>query len=322
MWLYSFYTSGTTGLPKATRITHARIVEWSFWFAGMMAASQDDRLYNCLPMYHSVGGVVAVGSMLVVGGCVVVRERFSACRFWNDIVEAQCTVFQYIGELCRYLISNPVQSNECQHQLRLAVGNGLQADVWEEFQNRFGVARILEFYAATEGGISLYNCQGKPGAIGHVPSFLAQRFAVALIRCDLETGVPLHNAEGFCQLCDPDEIGEAIGKLGNGRRFDGYSDPTASEHKILRDVFVPGDQYFRTGDLMQRDRQGYYYFIDRLGDTFRWKGENVSTTEVTAVMRRCPGIVDAVVHGVPIGASKVALAWRRSSRMSLFIWRP
>ena len=298
------YTSGTTGLPKATRITHARIVEWSFWFAGMMGASQDDRLYNCLPMYHSVGGVVAVGSMLVVGGCVVVRERFSASRFWDDIVDTQCTVFQYIGELCRYLISNPLQSNERQHQLRLAVGNGLQAGVWVKFQDRFGVARILEFYAATEGGISLYNCEGKPGAIGRVPAFLAQRFAVALIRCDLETGVPLRNAEGFCQLCDPHEIGEAIGKLGDGRRFDGYSDPAASEHKILRDVFVAGDRYFRTGDLMQRDRQGYYYFVDRMGDTFRWKGENVSTTVVEAVMRGCPGVVDAVVYGVPIAGQE------------------
>jgi fatty-acyl-CoA synthase len=293
------YTSGTTGLPKATNITHRRIVEWSYWFAGMMDTRTSDRLYNCLPMYHSIGGVVAIGAMLVKGGSVYIRDRFSASQFWDDICDNDCTVFQYIGELCRYLTLTEPHPRERAHQLRLACGNGMQKDVWLKFQERFAVPRILEFYAATEGALSLYNCEGKPGAIGRVPPFLAHRFPSLVIRCDLETGVPLRNENGFCMRCDNDEPGEAISKM-VGRQFDGYTDPEASDRKLLHDVFEVGDQWFRSGDLMQKDQAGYYYFIDRLGDTFRWKGENVSSSEVAAALRGVPGVVDAVVYGVII----------------------
>jgi fatty-acyl-CoA synthase len=176
------YTSGTTGLPKAVNVTHGRIVEWSYWFAGMMDVQQSDRLYNCLPMYHSIGGIVAIGAMLAKGGSVFIRERFSASRFWDDIIEGQCTMFQYIGELCRYLLRSDQHPRETQHKLRLCCGNGLRGDVWEAFQHRFAIPQILEFYAATEGCVSLYNCEGRPGAIGRVPAFLAHRFPVALIK--------------------------------------------------------------------------------------------------------------------------------------------
>lgn len=153
------YTSGTTGVPKAANITHRRIVEWSFWFAGMMDAQPSDRLYNCLPMYHSIGGIVAIGAMLVKGGSVVIRARFSASRFWDDVVDAECTIFQYIGELCRYLLRGPAHPRERLHRLRLACGNGLSGDIWTTFQGRFGIPRILEYYAATEGIVSLYNAE-------------------------------------------------------------------------------------------------------------------------------------------------------------------
>ena len=207
------YTSGTTGAPKAARVTHGRIVEWSYWFAGMMDARQEDRLYDCLPLYHSTGGVVAIGAMLVAGGSVLIRARFSAKRFWNDVAEGDCTIFQYIGELCRYLNASPTHPRERTHRLRLACGNGLQGDVWTEFADRFGVPQILEFYAATEGSVSLYNCEGKPGAIGRVPPMLAQRFPVALIKVDAETGAALRDSDGRCIACAADEIGEALGKI-------------------------------------------------------------------------------------------------------------
>jgi fatty-acyl-CoA synthase len=294
------YTSGTTGLPKATIITHRRITEWSFWFAGLMDTQPSDRLYNCLPMYHSVGGVVAIGSMLVKGGSVYISERFSVSHFWDEIINSHCTIFQYIGELCRYLTLSQSHPKEQQHQLRLACGNGMQEDVWIEFQKRFAIPHVLEFYAATEGNLSLYNCEGKPGAIGRVPSFLANRFSVTLIQCDPDTAIPLRDENGFCIKCDVEQPGEAISQIDQNRKFDGYTDPISSQKKLLQNVFMEGDCWFRSGDLMRKDVNGYYYFVDRLGDTFRWKGENVSTTEVAGVLRQCVGVQHAVVYGVKI----------------------
>src|SRR5262245_61915347 len=157
------YTSGTTGLPKAAVVNHYRLLIWSLWFAGMMDTRPDDRMYNCLPMYHSVGGVVATGAVLVNGGSVVIRDKFSASRFWDDVVRWDCTLFQYIGELCRYLLRAPPQVDERAHRLRLACGNGLRGDIWVEFKERFGIPRVLEFYAATEGNVTLFNYEGKPG---------------------------------------------------------------------------------------------------------------------------------------------------------------
>jgi fatty-acyl-CoA synthase len=299
------YTSGTTGLPKAVNVSHFRVMQWSHWFAGMMDTRPDDRVYNCLPMYHSVGGVAAIGAALVNGGSVVLRERFSASRFWDDVVESKCTIFQYIGELCRYLVNTPPHTSEAQHQLRLACGNGLRADVWEEFLRRFHILQILEFYAATEGNFSLYNCEGRVGAIGRIPSFLKHRLSMALLKFDFETGEPIRNEAGFCVRCSTNEAGEAIGQIlddGNSAagRFEGYADKAATEKKILRNVFVTGDAWFRTGDLMRKDESGFFYFVDRIGDTFRWKGENVSTTEVAATVCAHPGVVEAVVYGVTI----------------------
>lgn len=299
------YTSGTTGLPKAANVSHFRIMQWSHWFAGMANTRANDRMYNCLPMYHSVGGVVAIGAMLVNGGSVALRERFSASHFWDDIADWDCTLFQYIGELCRYLVNNPPHPRETAHRLRLCCGNGLRAGVWEDFQRRFRIPRILEFYAATEGSFSLYNCEGKPGAIGRIPSFLAHRFPMALVQFDPDREAPRRGADGFCIRSAANEVGEAIGKIADpdsvsAARFEGYADPAASEQKILRDVFAKGDAWFRSGDLMRRDEQGFFHFVDRVGDTFRWKGENVSTTEVAEIISRCPGVTYAVVYGVTV----------------------
>lgn len=299
------YTSGTTGMPKAANINHYRVMLATHGFAGVMATTSSDRMYDCLPMYHTAGGLVATGALLVNGGSVVIRERFSAREFWDDIVRNDCTLFQYIGELCRYLAHTPPHPNETRHKLRLVCGNGLRPDIWEEFKNRFRIPMILEFYAATEGNVSMFNFEGKPGAIGRIPWFLAHRFPTALVQFDVEKEQPVRNAQGFCVACAPDEVGEAVGKIINdaarpAARFEGYARKAEDDKKILRDVFERGDAWFRTGDLMRKDKDGFFYFVDRIGDTFRWKGENVSTSEVAEAICRYPAIVEANVYGVPV----------------------
>jgi fatty-acyl-CoA synthase len=299
------YTSGTTGLPKAANVSHFRIMQWSHWFAGLMATEPGDRMYNCLPMYHSVGGVVAIGATLAGGGSVVIRERFSASEFWSDVVRWNCTLFQYIGELCRYLLHTKPSADETRHHIRICCGNGLRPDIWEDFKTRFQIPQILEFYAATESNVSLSNIDGKPGAIGRIPSFLAHRFPAILVKFDLERQEPVRNEQGFCIRCAPNETGEAIGRIlmdpaNPGTRFEGYTSRKASEEKILRNVFEQGDAWFRTGDLMRKDEKGYFYFVDRIGDTFRWKGENVSTTDVSETICAFPGILEANVYGVSV----------------------
>ena len=302
--LYIF-SSGTTGLPKAANISHGRVMQWTNWFAAMMDTQSTDRLYNCLPMYHSVGGVQAPGALLCGGGSVAIREKFSAGQFWNDICRWDCTMFQYIGELCRYLLHTESSARETGHRIRMACGNGLRPDVWETFQNRFNIPRILEFYAATEGNVSLFNVEGEPGSIGRFPPYLAHRSPVALVRFDFEKEAPVRNEQGFCVRCGPNEAGEAIGPISNGAadfggRFEGYTSSEASEKKIFRDVFKSGDAWFRTGDLMRRNEKGFFYFVDRVGDTFRWKGENVAASEVGETICEFPGVRQANVYGVEI----------------------
>ncbi|HXW26692.1 MAG TPA: long-chain-acyl-CoA synthetase [Xanthobacteraceae bacterium] len=299
------YTSGTTGMPKAANINHYRLMLATHGFAGIMDTRATDRIYDCLPMYHTVGGVVATGAALIAGGSVAIREKFSAREFWDDIARWDCTVFQYIGELCRYLVNSPPHPREATHRLRLACGNGLRPDVWGEFQKRFRIPQILEFYAATEGNVSMFNFEGKPGAVGRIPWFLAHRFPTKLVKFDIEAEQPVRNAEGLCVACAPNEVGEAVGKILKdpsrpGSRFEGYASEAETEKKILHDVFEKGDAWFRTGDLMRQDEQGYFYFVDRIGDTFRWKGENVATSQVSETITVFPGVKQANAYGVAV----------------------
>jgi fatty-acyl-CoA synthase len=303
------YTSGTTGLPKAANVSHARMMQWSHWFAGMMEVSQTDRLYNCLPMYHSVGGVQAPGAVLAAGGSVVIREKFSTSQFWSDICRWDCTLFQYIGELCRYLLHGEPSPDETRHRIRLACGNGLAPDVWDPFKDRFRIPCILEFYAATEGSFSLFNVEEKRGSIGRIPAYLAHRFSPALVMLDMETGEPARNEQGHCIRCVPNQPGEAISKAVNdpsnvGSRYEGYTTQNDTERNILRDVFERGDTWIRTGDLMRKDEKGFFYFVDRIGDTFRWKGENVSASEVSETICEFPGVRHAKVYGVAIPSTE------------------
>jgi fatty-acyl-CoA synthase len=305
------YTSGTTGLPKAANVSHHRLMQWSFWFAGLMNTGPQDRMYDCLPMYHSIGGVVATGAVLVRGGSVLIREKFFAQKFWDDVCDWDCTLFQYIGELCRYLVNAKDHPRAAEHRLRLCCGNGLSADVWKKFQQKFAIPRILEFYAATEGNVSLYNVEGKPGAIGRVPSFLTHRFPLALVQFDPSTGQPARDANGFCIRCATGDIGEALGRIHDpsshaGGEFEGYTGGEESQRKIVHDVFERGDAWYRTGDLMRMDASGFYYFVDRIGDTFRWKGENVATSEVAAAIMAYPGIAEASVYGVAVPGTEGA----------------
>ncbi len=301
------YTSGTTGLPKAAKVSHYRLLQWSHWFAGLLDVQSHDRMYDCLPLYHSVGGVVATGATLVGGGTVEIRARFSASDFWRDVRDSRCTLFQYIGELPRYLVNAPSSTTETEHRLRIACGNGLRPEVWQAFQDRFKIPRILEYYASTEGNFSLYNCEGEPGSIGRIPSFLSGRLRVELLRFDVEAGEPVRNGDGLCEPCDVDEVGEAVGLVPQdtrrGGRFEGYQDAEATARKLLRDVLAPGDVWYRTGDLMRRDARGFYYFVDRVGETYRWKGENVSTAEVLSVLTTLPGVLEGVVYGVKLAGA-------------------
>ncbi|HYC97623.1 long-chain-acyl-CoA synthetase [Brevundimonas sp.] len=296
------YTSGTTGMPKAAKVTHARARTYIRAFAGATAATDKDVTFNVLPLYHSTGGLVGIGPALLNGGKLVLRKRFSASNFWPDVKATGATLFVYIGELCRYLVNCPESPDERSHKLRLAFGNGLRPDVWNDFQTRFAVPEILEFYGSTEGNVSLFNFDGKPGAIGRAPGFLKKQINFRLVRFDIDSEEPVRGADGLCQPAKAGEVGEAIGRIGDDIRhaFTGYADKAASERKVLRDVFVRGDRWFRTGDLMKQDSEGYVYFIDRIGDTFRWKGENVSTAEVEQRLADGPGVKEVIAYGVPV----------------------
>ncbi|MFZ5669025.1 MAG: long-chain-acyl-CoA synthetase [Pseudomonadota bacterium] len=300
LWIY---TSGTTGLPKAARITHMRAQLYMRGFAGATGAVETDRIYQTLPLYHATGGLCGMGAALLTGGSVVLRKRFSTSHFWEDVAGEGCTMFVYIGELCRYLINAPHDDRERGHKLRLAFGNGLRADVWEDLVDRFAIPQVMEFYGSTEGNVSMFNFDGQIGAIGRLPKWLKKRFNARLVQFDIEAEQPIRAAGGFCIECGPGQIGECIGRIDAGdarTNFTGYADKAATEKKILHDVFEKGDAWFRTGDLMRQDEDGYFYFVDRIGDTFRWKGENVSTGEVADCLAHAPGVLEANVYGVAV----------------------
>ena len=299
------YTSGTTGLPKAANIIHYRTMAIMNAFAAATQATANDRMYVCLPMYHTAGGIMAIGITLTMGGSVYIEDKFSASTFWDDIVDNDCTMFQYIGELCRYLLNTPVHPKENKHKIRLVDGNGLRPDIWEEFQSRFKIPFILEWYASTEGNTVFFNFDQKVGAIGRLPKWAEKKFVTEIVKYDQDTEMPVRGPDGFLVKCEPNEIGEAVSQILDdpskpAQRFEGYADEVATEKKIIRGAFEEGDAWFRSGDLIRKDEYGYFYFIDRIGDTFRWKGENVATSEVSEALTGYPGIKEANVYGVAV----------------------
>ena len=299
---FFIYTSGTTGLPKAANFSHMRML---FMMSGFVAALRPrpcDRIYNPLPLYHSTGGVCAVGMAFFSGGALILKRKFSAHEFWSDVHQYGATMFEYIGEICRYLLNAPPSPLDTGHSIRAITGNGLRPEIWREFQERFAIPRIVEFYGATEGNVSMLNYDGRIGAVGRVPDYLEWLLPSRVVRFDVEKEIPVRGADGLCIECGPGEVGETLGGISKraGREFEGYTNRADSDKKMLRDVFKKGDVWFRTGDLMRRDRHGYFYFVDRIGDTFRWKGENVSTGEVGEVLAAVPGILEANVYGVSV----------------------
>ncbi|HEX3363508.1 AMP-binding protein, partial [Phenylobacterium sp.] len=300
------FTSGTTGMPKAARITHVRAQLYMRGFAGSTGAKASDRIYVALPLYHATGGLCALGAALLNGGSVFLRRKFSASHFWGEAIDEGCTMFVYIGELCRYLVNQPPSDDETRHKIRMAFGNGLRPDIWPVMKQRFKIAEILEFYGSTEGNVSMFNFDGREGAIGRAPKWLRKQFNIRLVQFDVETEEPIRGLNGLCIEAGPGQIGECIGQIGHDARseYSGYVDKAASEKKVLHDVFEKGDRWFSTGDLMKTDADGYFYFVDRIGDTYRWKGENVSTNEVAERLLGVPGVKEANVYGVAVAGAE------------------
>ncbi|BES89299.1 fatty acid transport protein [Nesidiocoris tenuis] len=297
------YTSGTTGLPKAAVITHARYVFLAGAISYLLWFKSIDRFYTPLPLYHTAGGAMSVGQAIVYGSTVVIKKKFSASAYFEDIAKYKCTVAQYIGEMCRYLLATSPKPTDTQHSLRMVFGNGLRPQIWTEFVERFNIAQVGEFYGATEGNANIVNIDSTVGAIGFVSRIIPSVYPVSVIKVNQVTGEPIRGPNGLCVLCKPDEPGVFIGKIipsNPARAYLGYVNEKESEKKIVTDVFSKGDSAFISGDLVVYDEFGYIFFKDRTGDTFRWKGENVSTSEVEGVVSNLVDFKDCVVYGVEI----------------------
>ncbi|XP_054859660.1 long-chain fatty acid transport protein 1 [Eublepharis macularius] len=301
--LFYIYTSGTTGMPKAAIVVHSRYYRIAAFGYYAYRMTPNDIIYNCLPLYHSAGNIMGVGQCLIHGLTVVIRKKFSASRFWDDCVKYKCTIIQYIGEICRYLLNQPVREAEMQHQVRLAIGNGLRPTIWEDFTQRFRIKQIGEFYGATECNCSIANLDGKVGACGFNSRILPNVYPIRLVKVNEETMELIRGPNGLCITCRPGEPGLLVGRINQEdplRRFDGYVNESATNKKIAYNVFKKGDQAYLSGDVLVMDELGYMYFKDRSGDTFRWRGENVSTTEVEGILSHILSKTDVAVYGVEV----------------------
>ncbi|XP_076753912.1 long-chain fatty acid transport protein 4 [Xylocopa sonorina] len=297
------YTSGTTGLPKVAIFPHSRYLLMVMPY-NLLGFKSDDILYNPNPLYHTAGGMIGVGVAIIKGVPVVLRTKFSVSAYWTDCIKYNCTCAQYIGEMCRYLLNAPPKPEDSAHRLRLMFGNGMKPQIWSEFVKRFNVTLIAEFYGSSEGNANIANLNGQPGAVGFVPLIIPRMFhPVAIIRVNSETYEPVRGPNGLCIRAEQNEPGMFVGLIKEGnalREFSGYLDKKASKKKIIEDVFVKGDKAFLTGDILVEDEYGYIYFKDRVGDTYRWKGENVATAEVEGVISNIAGKRDATVYGVQV----------------------
>ncbi|HXJ34484.1 MAG TPA: AMP-binding protein [Candidatus Eisenbacteria bacterium] len=299
VFLY-IYTSGTTGYPKPAIVRHLRFTMGGVSLSQLLGIEPGETIYAPLPLYHGESLFVGFSPAFRAGGSFASRRAFSAHAFLNDVRRHEAVAFVYVGELCRYLLRLPPSPHDRDHRLRVAAGAGLRPDIWTAFKERFGLARIIEMYGATEGNVALQNLDNRPGSVGKPHPMLEDQVELACI--DLATGGLVRGADGLGVRCPPGEAGELLGKVGlaGAMEYDGYTDREATERKLVRNLFVEGDAWFRSGDLLRRDAEGYYYFVDRLGDTFRWKGENVATMEVADRLNSAPGVSEANVVGVTI----------------------
>ena len=292
---YYIYTSGTTGLPKAAIISGKRLLSAvAMMGRGIFELAPGDVHYVTLPLYHSAGFFGGWASALGTGACMALRRKFSARGFIEDVRRYDATSFIYIGELCRYLLNTEPRPEDRQHRLRIAGGNGLRPDIWRELQERFAIPLIREYYGATEGSAPLVNFAGRPGMVGRLLP------GSVIVVCDPETGEIRRNAAGRCDRVAEGETGLLLSRLAGSLNYDGYVDAEASRKKVLEGVFRDGDRYFNTGDLLTLHEDGWITFADRVGDTFRWKGENVSTNEVAEILNGAPGVQESNVYGVQV----------------------
>lgn len=292
---FYIFTSGTTGMPKASVMTHYRWLRALAGFGALgMRLTSRDTLYCCLPLYHNNALTVALSSVLNSGATLALGRSFSASKFWDEVIRYDATAFVYIGEICTYLLNQPPRAVDRQHKVRVICGNGLRPAIWDQFTERFGIERICEFYAASEGNTAFVNVFNVDKTTGICPS------PVAFVEYDPDTGEPARGADGRVRKVRRGEPGLLLSKVSSFQPFDGYTDPKASEKKLVRNAFRDGDVWFNTGDLMRSQGFGHAAFIDRLGDTFRWKGENVATTEVEAAISTDPQVEEATVFGVEV----------------------
>ncbi|MUL84971.1 MULTISPECIES: long-chain-acyl-CoA synthetase FadD6 [unclassified Mycolicibacterium] len=292
---FYIFTSGTTGMPKASVMTHYRWLRALAGFGGLgLRLHSDDTLYCCLPLYHNNALTVSVGSALNSGAALALGKSFSASRFWDEVIDYGATAFVYIGEICGYLLNQPPKPADRAHNVRVIVGNGLRPAIWDEFTQRFGIPRVCEFYAASEGNTAFVNVFNVSKSTGICPS------PVVFVEYDADSGEPARGDDGRLRKVKRGEPGLMLSKISALQPFDGYTDPSASEKKLVRNAFKEGDVWFNTGDLMRSQGLGHAAFADRLGDTFRWKGENVATTEVEAALAGHPAIDECTVFGVEV----------------------
>ncbi|MEW5808428.1 MAG: long-chain-acyl-CoA synthetase FadD6 [Actinomycetota bacterium] len=292
---FYIFTSGTTGMPKASVMTHYRWLRALAGFGGLgMRLNSNDTLYCCLPLYHNNALTVALSSVLNSGATLALGKSFSASKFWDDVIRYEATAFVYIGEICTYLLGKPERDTDRKHKVRVIAGNGLRPAIWDDFTNRFGIKRVCEFYAASEGNTAFVNVLNIDKTTGICPT------PVAFVEYDHDTGEPKRGDDGRLRKVKNGEPGLLLSKVSNFQPFDGYTDKEATEKKLVRDAFKEGDVWFNTGDLMRAQGFGHAAFTDRLGDTFRWKGENVATTEVEAAISTDPQVEEATVFGVEV----------------------
>lgn len=301
--LFNVFTSGTTGLPKAAHLSHMRWLNTGEANSIVLQSTPNDIFYCFLPLYHSAAGMSLVAAAFASGATILVRRRFSAREFWHDVHKHGVTICQYIGEICRYLINQPELPDDADNSLDRIIGAGLTPTVWKKFQRRFGIRHVHEGWGATEANCGILNLDNKLGSCGRIPYF--DKSNIRLIRYNTDREEYLRDKNGHMIACRPGEVGEVIGMIMNipgvgAGRFEGYICKDATEKKILRNVFKEGDAWFRSGDLLRYDDGGYFYFVDRIGDTFRWKSENVSTAEVTETLGDYPGFETINVYGVKV----------------------
>ncbi|MGD9598201.1 MAG: long-chain-acyl-CoA synthetase [Steroidobacteraceae bacterium] len=319
--LYYVFTSGTTGLPKAGVMSHVRFVNAGEVTGGIWQLGPDDVLYNVLPLFHGAGGMVVISASLRFAVPIVLRRKLSVSEFWNDIRRHKVTAMYYIGEICRYIANQPPRADDRDHTLRKLGGAGMRPDIWTQFLERFGVEMVLEGLGATEANYGITNVDNRIGSVGRLP--YPQASNIRVLRYDTEKGDYVRTPEGACVPARAGEVGELVAEVLDGPgvagMYEGYTSAEATEAKLLRNLFKRGDRWVRSGDLVRFDEEDYFYFVDRLGDTFRWRGHNVSTEEVAQVLASFPGPASVNVYGVRVAgeegrAGMVSLTYPDPSR--------